>query len=63
MEIDKKNKIIVAIDTTSVHFRRDEFYALLTWIFNSPSYNDFMDEFINVNVSDPNVPACKLIVT
>ena len=44
-----------------LNFRRDEFYALMTWVYNSPSYTDYMDEFMLVYQADPNVPAGSLI--
>jgi hypothetical protein len=54
---NKKNKVIVAIDEFDLNFRRDEFYALITWVFNSPSFTDYCDEFFIVNMPNPNVPA------
>ena len=56
----------IAIGSVVINFRRDEFYALITWVFNSPAFTDYMDEFMMVNVPDPNVPAgsfslCQLV--
>ena len=60
---NKKNKIIVSIDEMDINFRRDEFYALITWVFNSPSFSDFSDEFFIINTSNPNVPARRLYLS
>lgn len=56
-DIVKKNKVIITIDELEVNLRRDEYYALQTWIFNSPAYNDYMDEFLMVSQPNPLVPA------
>jgi hypothetical protein len=59
---NKKNKVIVSIDEMDINFRRDEFYALMTWVFNSPSFTDYSDEFFMVNMPDPNSPATGMDV-
>jgi hypothetical protein len=59
---NKKNKVIVAIDEMDMNFRRDEFYALMTWVYNSPSFTDYSDEFFMVALSDPNSPATGMDV-
>ena len=58
-DVVKNNRIIITIDDFDLNIRRDEFYALMTWLFNSPSYTDFMDEYLFVtpiNNTDPATP-------
>ena len=61
--VEKRNKIIVAVEDADVNFRRDEFYALLTWVLNSPAYNDQMDEFLLVAQPNLSIPACSCYLT
>lgn len=59
--VDKKNKIVVSIDDMEINFRRDEFYGLMTWVFNNGSWTDDMDELMLSVVGDPKAPASKIL--
>lgn len=64
-DVVKNNRIIITIDDFDLNIRRDEFYALMTWLFNSPSYTDYMDEYLFVTVfnnADPATPQDVRIV-
>lgn len=48
------------MDQLDLFFRRDEFYALITWVYNSPSFTDYSDEFMYTYPSNPKAPARRL---
>lgn len=45
---DMNNKIDVLMKDLKINFRKDDYYALMTYVFGNLSYNDGIDDILNI---------------
>jgi hypothetical protein len=62
-EVDNENKIVVAIDELSLNMRRDEFYAIMTYVFNNVSHDDEMDKLLMNVLPNPDDPISTSVLS
>jgi hypothetical protein len=54
---------VVAIDELALNMRRDEFYALMTYVFNNVSHDDEMDKLLMNVLPNPEDPISKALLS